>query len=274
MDFRWNVLMYALALSTIGTWTAGSLAGEKPGRRPLRMVVDEYHQFARPDSFSHGFSLNPDERELIYHYATDAIGIVNGLFVLKQLISPDFTTEVSVDPIGPDLARQADAFMIICPPKAQKGGPPTLTSADADHLEAFVAQGGMLVLVYNSVDDPQKDGFDFNGMNRVARRFGLEFLTTMTRTLLIPIARDHPVFFGARGIIYGNGTTIKVHPQPDTQHDILLESNNPDVTGTVAVRSRFKRGTVLALGDAGTLGNTHAFRDPTQPVRDHVAQWR
>ncbi len=229
--------------------------------RPLHLLIDEYHQIRRPDSFSHGFSLNQDEQELTYHYATDATGLVNGLFVLEQLIAPDFSVSVSTDPIGADLAQRTDAYMIVCPPKPLPDGPPGLTPEDGDHLEAFVAAGGMLVLVYNSVADPEADGFDFAGMNGIAERFGIEFLPTTTRTVSIPIGRDHPVFFGSRSIIYGNGCTIATHEQADTRHQVLLESTNPDVPGAVAVRARYKRGTVLALGDAGTLGNAHMVRD-------------
>ena len=229
--------------------------------RPRRLLIDEYHQFPRSDRFSLGFSLNPDDEKLTYHYATDATALVNGLFMLEHAIKPDFTTQVSKDPIGPNLGQQTDAYVIVCPLKEQEGGPPTLTSADADHLEKFVAEGGMLMLVHNSVEDADQDSFDFKGMNMVAGRFGLEFLATVTRSLMVPIARDHPVFFGAGGIIYGNGTTIQTHAQPDTHHDILLESNNPKVPGTIAVRTRFKRGTVVVLGDAGTLGNAHMVRD-------------
>ncbi len=230
------------------------------GRQPLRLLVDEYHQIPRPETFSQGFSLNPDEDNLTYHYGTNNIALTNGLFVLSQLIAPDYTTKISTEPIGPDIAQHTDAYMIICPPTAKAGNPHPITSTDADHLEAFVAKGGILILFHNSTYDPDKDSFDFKGMNLIARRFGLEFTVTDTQTLLIPIARDHPVLFGTRKIIYGNGCTIKINSHPDAKPTVLLESNNPDVPGPVAVRVRYKKGTVLLFGDAGSFGNAHLLR--------------
>ena len=236
-------------------------------RRPLSLLMDEYHHFPRPADFSQGFSLNGDDFARTYFYATDATGHPNGLFDFSQIVARDFRVKTSNDPIGPALGKRADAYMIICPETAAAGNPHPLTAADAEHLERFVASGGILILVHNSVPEPKEgqakqpvETFDRRGMNLIARNFGLEFLARTTRTLLIPIPRDHPVFLGAKGIIYGNGTTIAVHPKPGVESTVLIQSNNPDVPGAVAVRARYGRGTVLALGDAGTLGNGHAGR--------------
>jgi len=241
------------------------------GRQPLRLLFDEYHHFPRSAQFSQGFSLDPEVFERTYFYAADGTGHPNGLFTLTQVLRRDFRTASSTEPIGPDLARRADAYMLICPERAAIGNPHPITATDATHLEAFVRSGGILILVHNSVDDPQHDGIDLTGMNLVASRFGLEFLAKTTRSMSIPIPRDHPVFFGVRGILYGNGTTIRVHPHADARATVLLESTNAEVPGAVAVRVRFDGGTVLALGDAGTLGNGNMVRDDVgQP--DAVAQ--
>jgi hypothetical protein len=229
-------------------------------RAPLRLRVDEYHHFPRAADYSQGFSLDVDDFDRTCFYSIDGTAHPNGLFMFSQAISRDFRAEVSVDPIGPDLARRADAYMLVCPETAAAGNPHPVTPADAENLERFVAGGGILILVHNSVSDPNTDSLDLRGMNRIARRFGLEFLAKATRTVSIPIARDHPVFFGVRDIIFGNGTTIGIHPRPEATATVLLESTNPAVPGAVAVRVRFGRGTVLALGDAGTLGNGNMAR--------------
>jgi hypothetical protein len=271
-----------LALSVALAVIAGGAEASEPlpvgfsqspvGRRqPLRLLFDEYHHFPRSAQFSQGFSLDPEAFERTYFYAADATGHPNGLFALTQVLRRDFRTASSTEPIGPDLADRADAYMLICPERGAVGNPHPITAADAAHLEAFVRSGGILILVHNSVADPQRDSLDLAGMNLVASRFGLEFLAKTTRTISIPIPRDHPVFFGVRGILYGNGTTIRVHPQADARATVLLESSNPEVPGAVAVRVRFDGGTVLALGDAGTLGNGNMARDDVgQP--DAVAQ--
>ena len=240
-------------------------------RQPLRLLFDEYHHFPRSTQFSQGFSLDPEAFERTYFYAADGTGHPNGLFTLTQVLRRDFRTASNTEPIGPELLRRADAYMLICPEREAVGNPHPITAADAAHLEAFVRAGGILILVHNSVDDPQSDRIDLAGMNLVASRFGLEFLAKKTRSISIAIPRDHPVFFGVRGILYGNGTTIRVRSHADARATVLLESTNPEVPGAVAVRVRFDGGTVLALGDAGTLGNGNMVRDDVGQ-RDAVAQ--
>jgi len=229
-------------------------------RRPLRLLVDEYHHKARPEGISQGLSLRPDAWANSYHYSTDANATPNGLFVLKQVLADDFRTEISTSPIDANLSDRADAFMLVCPKKAEAGNPHPVTQADAEHLEAFVAQGGILILVHNSANYQRTVTSDFAGMNLIAGKFGLKFDFTSTRILMIPIASDHPVFSGPRWYLFGGGSTVSVEPSARPRATILLESINPEVAGPVAVRVRYGKGSVLALGDAGSLGNPSLLR--------------
>ena len=90
-------------------------------RQPLRLLLDEYHHFPRSAQFSQGFSLDAEAFERTYFYAADATGHPNGLFTLTQVLQPDFRTASSTEPIGPELACRADAYMIICPERAAIG---------------------------------------------------------------------------------------------------------------------------------------------------------
>ncbi len=76
-----------------------------------------------------------------YHYATDATATPNGFFVLTRALADDFRMEISTQPITPGL-----------------GDP-----ADAEHLEDFVAEGGILILIHNSVADHETDNLDTRG---------------------------------------------------------------------------------------------------------------
>ena len=273
----WIIALFVTSASLNGgeEGTAAGQSGPRgEPRRPLRLLMDEYHHHPRAADFSQGFSLNDDAFARTYFYAIDATGHPNGLFAFSQIVAPDFRVETSRDPVGPDLGRRTDAYMIVCPESAESGNAHPITATDAEHLERFVAAGGILILVHNSVPElkegetPDRSAtFDRRGLNLIAGRFGLEFLAYTTHALLVPIPRDHPVFFGTKEIIYGNGTTIAIHPKPGARSLVLLESNNPDVPGPVAVRVRQGRGTVLAFGDAGTLGNGNTARDEIgQPV--------
>lgn len=240
---------------------------EKRAERPLLLLYDDYYQSIRPDRFSQGISLIPEDRKLTNFYHPYANSIPNGTFVFSRIIAEDFTIKVSQLPLTSELLGGANAYMMVCPIKKEMGGRKSITEFEADLLESFVAEGGILILVLNSFTDPHESHFDLEGMNLISSRFGFRFMAKQTDTLLIPIGRDHPVFSDVENVIYGAGTTIEHETQPDTEATVLLESNNPNVPGTVALRLRYKKGTVLALGDAGTLGNAHGLRNETD-------QWR
>lgn len=229
-------------------------------RRPLTLLFDDYYQLPRPDSFPQGAPLHAEERRLSNSYLPGANAIPNGTFVFSRLIAHDYDVRLSQAPISAKLLQATDAYMMVCPISPEKGGRAAITEKEAELLESFVADGGILVLVANSVASSNVSSFDLPGINLIAQRFGLRFAAKTTTTLLIPIPRDNPIFSGPKNLIYGNGTIIEHGDAPARGTTVLLASCNPEVTGAVAVRVRYKRGTVLALGDAGTLGNAHALR--------------
>ena len=235
--------------------------------RPIVLLFDDYYQKPRTNDFTQGVSLNPDNRHLSNFYSPGANAIPNGTFVLSRLIAEDFTLRVSNKPISKELLHNVGAYMMVCPIKKEDGGRSDITIREAEVLRDFVAQGGILILVLNSIRDPLKNKFDLPGINRIAKQFGLRFEAESTQSLLIPIHRSNPVFRNVRNIIYGGGTIINHFPVPDALPEILLESNNPEVSGPVIVRVRYLKGTVLALSDGGTLGNAHSLRDETDQYK-------
>ncbi|MCE5186866.1 MAG: hypothetical protein LLF76_12150 [Planctomycetaceae bacterium] len=243
------------------TFAFGSGEAITEKRRPLRLLSDEYHQFPNIPIDQRAFPTDTSSYRNGYRYAIDSAGTPNGLFWWSQLIRDDFraaTTQISP---GPDLMRQTDAYLIICPRTAAKGNAHPLNETDAQNLQKFVAEGGILILVYNSIDEPNNADYDFYGMNLIAKPFGLEFQATGTGILAIPIPPDHPQLFGLDSVICGDGCTLAFHPQADSAATVLLESTNPKVPGPVAIRVRYKKGTVLAIGDGGIFGNAHMTRD-------------
>jgi len=255
-----------LLLSAPSLHPAGDPAGASAATSARRKILfDDYYQNRRTESlFTEGVPLNAADRSLSNFYSPIANAIPNGTFVFAGLIGDKFDTGISDQPISPGLLRTADAYLLICPIKPESGRRAALSERDADALEAFVANGGMLGLILNSLPpDPNKSGFDVAGMNRVARRFGLEFLSQETGTVLIPVAKDHPLFDGVRGVIYGNGTTIRLLPSADPKLIVLLRDPREGAHDPVGVITPFGKGKVLAFGDSGTLGNAHAFRNDT-----------
>jgi hypothetical protein len=237
---------------------AGGLLGE--GHRPRLLLFDDYYQHARAGTFIQGVPPEAKDRFLSNSYLPDATGIPNGTFVWSRLVSRDYDVKISHAPISELPLDSAGAYMMVCPIPKDKGGQGEIQAEDVRRLEAFVGQGGILILVLNSLSGPNDNVFDRRGMNLVARPFGFQFEATTSQTLLIPIARDHPVFVGVPNLIYGNGTTIEYRDVPPSNLTVLAESTNEKVPGAVAIRVRYKQGTVLALGDSGTLGNAHALR--------------
>lgn len=230
-----------------------------------RLLFDDYYQHPRDNSrFEQGVARGDAElRALSNFYSPRATGIPNGTFVWAELIADQFTTEISNQPISAELLDGVGAYVLVCPVRESFGGRTNLTAREADLLEAFVAEGGGLLLVANSVTDPEKSGLDFAGLNEIGRRFGAEFVPSQTDTISVPIGRDHPVFDGVSDIIFGNGALIDLAPEANARATVLMSSHREGVEGPVAVLIEYGQGKVILLGDAGTLGNAHAFRGDT-----------
>lgn len=251
--------MKGCLLTTVAfVWVAG-LSGAD------RLLLDDYYQHPRDNAaFGQGVARGDAElRGLSNFYAPHATGIPNGTFVFAELIAERWATEVSDQPISSELLEGVGGYMLVCPVQEELGGRANLSVREADILEAFVAEGGSLVLVANSISDPDKIGFDFVGLNLIGARIGAEFLPTQTDTISVPIAPDHPVFDGVSDIIFGNGATIAVTKSSSVDAVVLMASHREGAEGPVAVLINHGKGKVLMLGDAGTLGNAHAFRGDT-----------
>lgn len=225
-----------------------------------RLLFDDYYQIDRgAKPFSQGVALQAGDRPLTNHYSPEVNALANGTFVMAQLIADKFQVEVSNQPISATLLRTTDAYMLVGPVKVEFGGRAALTVREAAVLEDFVARGGMLILVLNSFT-PSKTRMDWEGMNQVARKFGLEFQKEETGILSVPVAKDDPLFDGIDGIIYGNGTTLRVLPGAEPTTMIMKDPREGSNHAPVGVILPFKKGRVLAFGDGGTFGNAHMFR--------------
>ncbi|MBM3874125.1 MAG: hypothetical protein FJ382_10410 [Verrucomicrobia bacterium] len=234
--------------------------------RRARLLFDEYYQIdPGTAAFSQGVALDGRNRGLTYHYSPGVNALPNGTFTFAHVIADRFRLETSREPISETLLRSTDAYMLVSPIKPEFGGRAALTTRDADLLEAFVARGGMLVLILNS-SSPQRNPLDWEGVNRVAARFGVEFLHEATGTLSVPIAPDDPAFDGVDAFIYGNGTTLRVSAAAGTPHLLIRDPREGD-HAPIGVIVSHGRGRVLAFGDGGTFGNAHLFRSDLAHAR-------
>ncbi len=231
-------------------------------RAGRRVLFDDYYQKARPDElFGQGVARGgPELRSQTNFYSPDATAIPNGTFAFSQAIADQFQVEISRQPLSEELLRGVTAYLLVSPMQAKGGGRADLTEREAAILQDYVARGGSLVLVANSIPDPEKSDMDFAGLNLIARRFGVRFLATQTDTISIPVASDHPVFDGVSAIIYGNGNTLEILPEAEPTTQVLLTSHSPRAPGPAAVLATYRKGRVLLIGDAGTFGNAHVFR--------------
>lgn len=249
-----------LAVSVLLSVQSASAQSNQQSR--LRFLIDDYYQIPRPENqFTQGVARgNADLRKLSNFYATDANAIPNGTFVFSHLIADKFDVGVNHEPISAAMLAATDAFMLICPIRESSGGRANLTAGDAKLLKAFVARGGILILVANSIPDIAKSGFDVTGLNLIGQQFGVQFQEGQTDTISIPIPADHAVFDDASSIIFGNGTTIGVKKVAGSETKVILESHSARAPGPAATITKHGRGKVLLFGDAGTFGNAHTFR--------------
>jgi|UniRef100_UPI00404AE581 hypothetical protein len=240
------------------------LSGEIPSDNGSvgRLLFDDYYQKPRSDElYGQGVARGgADLRNLSNFYSPDATAIPNGTFVFSRLIADKYQVEISHHPLSAELLEGVSAYMMAYPVPVENGGRADLTERDAELLASFVARGGQLILVGNSISDPNKTGFDFKGLNLIGRQFGVQFQATQTDTISIPIPPDHPWFDGVPDMIFGNGTTLEILPSAEATTEVLLTSHSKRAPGPVAVLATHGKGKVLFFGDAGTFGNAHAFR--------------
>lgn len=235
---------------------------------PALLFLDDYYQIPREEqSFSQGIALDESLRGQSNFYSQAANAIPNGTFVLGEALQPFYGVKTVSVPISSDLLRRGDAYVLCCPIKEASGGRKNLGEEEADLLQDYVQEGGILVLILNSIPDPEKSGFDFVGMNRIAGRFGLNFEARQTDTLLVPVSPENPYFRDTKNLIYGNGTTIGIMPEARSHTDVVLEDPQGRPICTV---TRYGKGKILLFGDAGSFGNAHLLRpdvDGYQGVR-------
>src|SRR5690606_15732383 len=130
-------------------WATGIQAWA--GNQRHRLLFDDYYQIDRGSAaFSQGVALDGANRGLTNHYSPEVNALPNGTFAFAQAISSRFRVELSQQPISDALLGSTQAYMLVSPVKKESGGRADLTLREADLLEAFVARGGMLVLVLNS----------------------------------------------------------------------------------------------------------------------------
>lgn len=228
-----------------------------------RLLFDEYYQIdPGAAEFSQGIALDGANRGLTNHYSPSVNALPNGTFTFAHVISDHFRVESTREPLSEALLRSTDAYMMVSPIRPESGGRAALTDREADLLEAFVGRGGMLILVLNS-HSAQRNPVDWDGANRIAARFGIEFLKEITGTLSVPLRADEPGFHGADGLIYGNGTTLRLAPTAGTPH-LVVHDPRAGATAPLGVVMPYRKGRVLAFGDGGTFGNAHLFRSDLQ----------
>lgn len=258
--FRRPLLASALLWFTLAAVTTSA---SPPADRRYRLLFDDYYQKDRSGhAYTQGVALATNSRPYTNYYHPDVNAASNGTFAFRYLIADKFRLEVSDQPLSAALLAATDAYMLVCPIKQESGGRAALGEAEAALLERFVDQGGMLILVFNSILDPQEGEFDFHGMNRIARKFGVELQLAKTGTLSVPPASDDPVFHDIDNIIYGSGNTLRVLPEANPDTIVALQDPREGKGGApLAVIARHGRGRVLVFGDAGTFGNAHLFRD-------------
>jgi len=260
-----RVTLAGIFLLTIPLFLVPAKGGQAEDRAPrVRLLFDDYYQKPRDEShYSQGVALTDGARPETNYYSPIANASSNGLFALAELISDKYDVSLSSRPISTELLNGTEAYMLVCPILESAGGQGPLGETESALLHDYVENGGILILVLNSMPkDVSQSEFDLEGMNRIAGKFGWQFLTEETGTISVPVRNNHPLFDRIDAVIYGNGTAIRIAPDRQVESTIVLQDprdiGRKQVLGVV---QKYGKGRVLAFGDAGTFGNAHIFRN-------------
>ena len=180
--------------------------------------------------------------------------------ILKQF-SEDFTVRVHAEPLN-DRTLADVRLVLIANANAEPvpGNPPPNKVSDADiaALTRFVENGGGLIVMQNQ----EGHNVEYENMNRLLARFGMQTVEQYTDPKMIAIPGDHPFLGGLRwAYVVGNSVTINAsHPARPR----AIVANDPgqkllggtrDAPGILLAGAEPGKGHVLVVTDCGWIIN-------------------
>lgn len=225
IHFALRSRLASLACVIVAIGAASSLSAE---RRPI-VVLDGYHN---------------NELKLPGHYRWEAHdnGGFSGFAAMLQGLGAEVRTVFK--PVTKSSLSQVDCFILVDPDTpAESPRPNYIEDPEIHTLTKWVKGGGVLVLLGNN-----RGNADFLHLNRLAKRFGVQFVEQTLGAEQGPAAgkltlRAAPPFFQGELWFYA----VDVAPLEVTakRAEILLAHDRKPVMALVT----YGRGLVLALGD-------------------------
>lgn len=246
---------FYLAMSLVSQKTgAGSLPiTPEPPPRP-RVLMDYYHH-SEPQYKIGNLIVTGGFKDNLGRYGLDDIHHSNGFDPLVEAIERDYALIVHKEPFTRQTTQNADIIFIFTPDSKQLAPHiPLISDREIDDMEAFVMEGGTLLLMVNSYHATEK--FDQVQLRKLFQRFGLDWNDDDTKYVDIAIGAGHPYFYDMDVFHYGAGCTIKVDPSvtAETLLAVYGDVGHKEVRGPGIVLVRRGEGKVIAVGDTGSWG--------------------
>jgi unsaturated rhamnogalacturonyl hydrolase len=160
-----------------------------------------------------------------------------------------------------------DCLIIVDPDTPTEAkNPQYLSDAENAAVENWVKAGGRLLLLGND-----QGNSEFEYFNRLARRFGVEFIEKRHLNaagkswIKMPVPQQHPIFAGARFVYIEDLAPLKV----DTKRASVLLTDNNEAIMAIA---EYGKGIVFALGDPW-LYNEHIGNDDNRKVAQNLFRY-
>lgn len=234
---------------------AAALFGGVPahGDRPV-VALDLYHR--KPPMLAIGANVVTGEYgRAVGHYRWDDWYHPNGFATLRAVLEPEFScTTIAQRPTSQSLTG-VDVLVVANPDLPDWAAPfKPLSEADVEAIAAFVRAGGSLVMLGNALDKSAHgdlETFDRDGLNSLAKPFGLRFNEDSTGAVQVAIPPDGDTFNRPMRLYYDNGCSLELIKAPGARCKPLIEYKGK----ALAALSRFGEGNALAIGDCGSWGN-------------------
>jgi hypothetical protein len=173
----------------------------------------------------------------------------------------EFDVRVSNSPLGPATLNGVNVVLVANPSDKAAGTnppPPHVTANDITALEAFVRNGGGLIISGNQ----ENHNLDIEDMNKLLAKFGMQFTNLYTDIKKLVLPKETPVIGGLRwGYYTGNLVLItaghSAKARPLIMNDLSQKPlNGPrDTPGALLAVAEPGRGRVVAVTDSGWIGN-------------------
>jgi unsaturated rhamnogalacturonyl hydrolase len=217
-------------------------------QKPI-ILYDQYHHQKMTQKASHAGG---------WYAKDDTTG--SGYSIIFNALKDNYIIRETEEKIT-NAALKDISILIIVNPDIPKyiSKPNYIQEEEIEAIASFIHQCGGLLVIGNSSGE-----VELEHLNKLLRKFGFQFNDNETGEIIVD-TNENDFIKNISSFAYWNGCTIKLLQETNT-HSVksIMEIDDP-VAGPIIVLSKYGKGSVIAVGDAGCFLN-----EATKKIKDNI----